>query len=434
MENKIKNIGCLIMLVLTTIAFPTLLLAQSTATDSLDYYIAVAVQNNPGTKAQKLAYEAYLEKIPQAGAFDDPEFTGEFYPSPMNIIGGRSIANFSVMQRFPWFGTRKLARMEAGYESEMQFQQYKSAMDNLILQVSVQWYSMQRLNEQINNNMEQKKFLKNLEELALRRYAAPSGSASPGMSDVLRIRLEQTEVDNNIESLKALLRSEKAKFNMLLNRDVNETVNIGNAIFKTTFLFQIEDILKSIDANNPDLLMIEKEIMAYKAKAEKDKKMSYPMLGIGVQYMLIGKTNEEMFKMGSMNGRDMVMPMVSVSLPLFRKKYHAQQNESVLWQQSNKEKRENTYNNLKSDLYGFKNQLDDAERSIALYEKQTELALTTYNLTVQEFVTGKGDLTNVIQVQRQLLDYQLKKAEAIAGYNSMAVSIEKLTSFNTYHK
>lgn len=434
MENKIKKIGCLIMLVLTTIAFPTLLLAQSTATDSLDYYIAVAVQNNPGTKAQKLAYEAYLEKIPQAGAFDDPEFTGEFYPSPMNIIGGRSIANFSVMQRFPWFGARKAARIEAGYEAETQLQQYKSEMDNLILQVSVQWYSMQRLNEQINNNMEQKKFLKNLEELALRRYAAPSGSASPGMSVVLRIRLEQTEVDNNIESLKALLRSEKAKFNMLLNRDVNETVNIGNAIFKTTFLFQIEDILKSIDANNPDLLMIEKEIMAYKAKAEKDKKMSYPMLGIGVQYMLIGKTNEEMFKMGSMNGRDMVMPMVSVSLPLFRKKYHAQQNESVLWQQSNKEKRENTYNNLKSDLYGFKNQLDDAERSIALYEKQTELALTTYNLTVQEFVTGKGDLTNVIQVQRQLLDYQLKKAEAIAGYNSMAVSIEKLTSFNTYQK
>ena len=434
MENRIKNIGCLIMLVLTTIAFPTLLLAQSTATDSLDYYIAVAVQNNPGTKAQKSAYEAYLEKIPQAGAFEDPEFSGELYPKPMDIIGGRSIANFSVMQRFPWFGARKAARIEAGYEAETQLQQYKSEMDNLILQVSVQWYSMQRLNEQINNNLEQKMLLKNLEELALRRYSAPSGSSSPGMSEVLRIRLEQTEVDNNIESLKALLKSEKAKFNMLLNRDVNETVSIGSAIAKTTFLFQVEDILKSIDANNPDVLMIEKEIMAYKAKAEKDKKMSYPMIGIGAQYMLIGKTNEEMFKMGNMNGRDMVMPMVSVSLPLFRKKYHAQQNESILWQQSNKEKRDNTFNNLKSDFYGFKNQLDDAERSIALYEKQTELALTTYNLTVQEFVTGKGDLTNVIQVQRQLLDYQLKKAEAIAGYNSMAVSIEKLTSFNKYQK
>ena len=45
MENKIKNIGCLIMLVLTTIAFPhTIVGHKSTATDSLDYYIAVAVQ------------------------------------------------------------------------------------------------------------------------------------------------------------------------------------------------------------------------------------------------------------------------------------------------------------------------------------------------------------------------------------------------------
>lgn len=434
MKNRIKNIGCLIIVILAIVALPLQMAAQSTVIDSLDYYIAVAIENNPGTKAQKLAYKAYLQKVPQAGAFDDPEFSGEFFPTPMDIIGGRSIANFSIMQRFPWFGTRKAARIEAGYEAEIQLEQYKSEMDNLILQVSLQWYEMQKLSEQLNNNLEHRGFLKNLEELALRRYAAPSNSSSPGMSDVLRIRLEQTEVDNNIKSLKALLRSEKVKFNMLLNRDVNETVNIGNAIVKTTFLFQIEDILKSIDANNPDLMMIENEIMAYKAKAEKDKKMSYPMIGIGAQYMLIGKTKEEMFKMGNMNGRDMIMPMVSVSLPLFRKKYHAQQNESVLWQQSNKEKRDNTFNNLKSEFYAFKNQLDDAERSIALYKKQTELALTTYNLTVQEFVTAKGNLTNVIQVQRQLLDYQLKKAEAIAGYNSMAISIEKLTSFNTYQK
>src|SRR5699024_11035795 len=218
--------------------------------------------------------------------------------TPMDIIGGRSIANFSIMQRFHWFGTRKAARIEACYEAEIQLEQYKSEMDNLILQVSLQWYEMQKLSAQLNNNLEHRGFLKNLEELALRRYAAPSNSSSPGMSDVLRIRLEQTEVDNNIKSLKALLRSEKVKFNMLLNRDVNETVNIGNAIVKTTFLFQIEDILKSIDANNPDLMMIENEIIAYKAKAEKDKKMSYPMIGIGAQYMLIGKTKEEMFKMG----------------------------------------------------------------------------------------------------------------------------------------
>jgi outer membrane protein TolC len=48
---------------------------------------------------------------------------------------------------------------------------------------------------------------------------------------------------------------------------------------------------------------------------------------------------------------------------------------------------------------------------------------------VQEFVSGTSDLTNVIQVQRQLLDYQLKNVEAIADYNIMAASIQKLISF-----
>ncbi len=430
MKNIVVKAVSLAIFVITAAVIPGGLLAQSAQTDSLDYYIAVAIENNPGTKAQKLAYEAYVQKIAQAGAFKDPELSGEFYPTPMEIIGGRSIANIGVMQSFPWFGARKRARVEAGYEADVQFQQYQSEMDNLILKVSIQWYLMQQLNEQINNNLEHQKYLENLEELALRKYSAPSDNASPGMTDVLKIQLEQAEIENNIESLSALLKTEKTKFNTLLNRGANEPVNIGNAIQKMNYQLDMGDILETIEVNNPDLLALEKEIMSYKAKAEKDRLLSYPTFGIGAQYMLIGKTNEDLFKMGSMNGKDMVMPMVSVSLPIFRNKYHAQQKESVLWQQATKEKRADTFNSLKNEFYGLKNQLDDAERSITLYKKQTELALTIYNLTVQEFVSGKGDLTRVIQVQRQLLDYQLKKSEAIAAYNSLAVSIEKLTSFS----
>src|SRR5690606_21788291 len=124
------------------------------------------------------------------------------------------------------------------------------------------------------------------------------------------------------------------------------------------------------------------------------------------------------------------LPMVSVSLPLFRKKYNAQQKESELWRKSSEENFKNTFNILKSEYYSFRSQLDDAERVVKLYDKQTTLAQTTYNLIVKEFITGKSDLTNVIQVQRQLLDYQLKKAEAIANYNTMVVSIKKLLADN----
>lgn len=404
--------------------------AQEHLKDSLSYYIKVGIENNPGIKSQKYAHGAFLEKIPQAGAFQDPELSMEAYTTSMDIVGGRSIGNVSLMQMFPWFGTRKAARTEATHMANVQNQQYLEAVDNLVFQVSTQWYSMQKLNEQLRNNQENKALLEQLEQLATRKYSSSASSSSGGMSDVLRIQLEVVELENNIESIHSQIKAEKAKFNALLNREATEEIMLGQDIHKVSLMYSEEEILSTIEAKNPMLGMITEEGLAYKAKAEMDRKMSYPMIGIGAEYMVVGKTNNMMLAMEGMNGKDMIMPMVSVSLPLFRKKYDAQQKEGVLWRKSTEENFKNTFNTLKSEYYGFKSQLDDAERAVKLFEKQTTLAQTTYNLVVKEFVTGKSDLTNVIQVQRQLLDYQLRKAEALANYNTMAVSIKKLLSEN----
>lgn len=153
--------------------------AQEQTKDSLSHYIKVAIENNPGVKSQRLVHEAFLQKIPQAGAYQDPELSLEAYTMPMEIIGGRSIGNISLMQMFPWFGTRKAARTEATHMANMQDQQYREAVDNLILQVSTQWYTMQKLNEQLHNNEENKKILDQLEQLALRKFSSPPSTARP---------------------------------------------------------------------------------------------------------------------------------------------------------------------------------------------------------------------------------------------------------------
>lgn len=470
---------------LAVTSFTATAVAQEQPKDSLSHYLHVAIENNPGIKSQKLAHEAYLQKIPQAGAFEDPELSLDFYTKPMDIVGGRSIGNVSVMQMIPWFGTRKSARVEANHMANMQDQQYREVINTLTLQVYTQWYTLQKLNEQLANNRENKSLLEQLEQLALKKFSAPTnsakvtatpkvssqtasspstsassggmnmgggasaaaptasmssgggmsemgGSTASGMSDVLRIGLELIEIENNIESLLSQIKAEKAKFNALLNRDASVEVRLGE-IAKVDFMYTEEDALLAIENNNPMLGMITEEGLAYKAKSDMDKKMSYPMIGLGVQYMIIGKTNDAMLGMGDMNGKDMIMPMMTVTLPIFRKKYKAQQEEGKLWWKSSEQKFQDTYNTLKSEYYGYKSQLDDATRIVTLYEKQSTLAQATYNLIIKEFVSGKSDLTNVIQVQRQLLDYQLKKAEAIANYNMMVASIQNLLSvqYNT---
>jgi len=488
MNKRIKQYIAVLGIVSSTVTT----WAQEIKTDSLAYYTNLAIEHNPGLQSQRLAYEAFLEKIPQAGAFEDPELSMGFYTKPMDIVGGRQIGDLTLMQMFPWFGTKKSAKQEANHMAAMQMQQYIEGKEALILQLHTQWYLLQKLQQQIHNATQNKKLLEQVEQLALKKFSAPSGAtasnsmsstarsssstatttstsssmggmnmgggASPanatassssssgtamasmgggsssGLSDVLRIQLETIEIDNTIERLQAQVKAEKVKFNALLDQPTSSAVSIPNEIKKIDFLLTETEAIALLESNNPMLNMITEEGLAYKAKAEMDRKMSYPMFGVGVQYMIIGKTNDPMLAMGNMNGKDMVMPMVTLSLPIFRKKYKAQQAEGKKWWQSSEEKYNNTRNTLVADYYGFKNQLDDAERTILLLEKQTTLAETTFNLISKEFVTGKSDLTNVIQVQRQLLDYQLKKAEAIATYNTMVASIQNIiASTNNLH-
>ena len=172
------------------------------------------------------------------------------------------------------------------------------------------------------------------------------GSGSSGnMSDVLRIQTEMAELENNLEALLSNRKAAEARFNSLLNRDQSLPVQTSDSLTQKLFSVKDNAVLDSIILSNPMLSMLEAEANAYKAKAEMDKKMSLPMFGIGLQYSIMAKRSEEMARMsgmGNMNGMDMVMPMVKISIPIFRRKYNAQQRESRHYRQASELKYEDT--------------------------------------------------------------------------------------------
>ncbi|MDR1879931.1 MAG: TolC family protein [Tannerellaceae bacterium] len=467
--------------------------------DSLAVYLAVAARENPSVKAAYLDYEAACQKLPQAGAYADPTFEAGIFPEPMEFAAGRQVAQFRLMQMFPWFGTRKAARTEAQHMANMAFEQFREARDNVFMEVYTQWYALCSLRRKIINNKENRQWLEQLEQLALRKfssgtnspekgYASGGGNASPataptassggmdmggsagtastatmppssgssggmrmaaggmggasgGMSEVLRIQLEIMESESNMESLQAEIAAGKARFNTLLNRPAESEVVMPDEWQQLPFRPDVESILHEVAGRNPMLGMLREEALAYEAKAEMDRKMGYPMFGVGIQYMLMSplKTDnllpEEAMGGGDgmtmMNGKDMVMPMASISIPLYRNKYKAARKESQLRREASETKRADTFNKLQAALYQSVYLLEDADRKAGLYRRQADLARTAGDLAMQEFVSGKSDLGSVIQVQRQLLDYRLKEAEAIANYNTLVAAIQKMMSFLT---
>lgn len=101
--------------------------SQAQTTDSLSYYLETAARNNPSVNSSFALYKASLEKIPQAGAFSDPELEMGFFFKPMEQLSGKQVADFTLMQMFPWFGTRKAARSEATEMARMAYEQFREA-------------------------------------------------------------------------------------------------------------------------------------------------------------------------------------------------------------------------------------------------------------------------------------------------------------------
>jgi outer membrane protein TolC len=157
--------------------------------------------------------------------------------------------------------------------------------------------------------------------------------------------------------------------------------------------------------------------------------MGYPMVGLGINYSLINKSNSSMAD-PSMNGKDMIMPMVTVTLPVYRKKYNAMKTEADLLKSATLQNYQATANSLQIEYYRAVQLYQDSERRIKLYENQYQLASKSLELILKSFSTSASGLTDVLRVRQQTLDYELKKVEAIADFNTAIAWLKRLMAYS----
>ena len=155
--------------------------------------------------------------------------------------------------------------------------------------------------------------------------------------------------------------------------------------------------------------------------------MSYPMIGLGLNYMLISK-NE--MSASAMNGKDMIMPMVTVTLPVYRKKYNAMVKEADLMKIATSQNYQATSNSLQNEYYQAVQLYQDSERRVKLYDNQYLLASKSLDLMLKSFSTSTSGLTDVLRVRQQTLDYELKQVEAVADFNNAIAWLKRLMAYS----
>lgn len=448
---------------------------QSIQAQSLDEYLIQAAENNPGLKAAYARYQATAEQVNQA-SLPNPELQVGAFIRPMERYMGNQTADFRLMQMFPWFGMISTQKEEAYHMGQADYQVFLEEKNRLFFEVKSTWNSLLLLQGEQQLAQENLEYLMKYETLALMQYQAgnsialPSNSFRPandtkatsstsqmspmggatrtpmqgspsssssgmsalpmagnssGLTAILQIRLQIKELESTLQQLAANKEVLRYQFQQLLNQPMEADLVLPTTWEKAQLTLAKQDYLDKIKESNPMLGMYASEQMAFTEQGKMAKLEGKPMLGAGVNYMTFTSRLESGMPMG---GQDMVMPMVTLSLPIYRKKIASKIKQADYLKNGAAMQQEETTNQLTLQWASAFRDWEESERLLSLYEAQ--VALVEQQLSVMETTYSGGtlSLSEVVQTQQLLLDYRRKKLNALYQQHQSLAQLDALHS------
>lgn len=397
----------------------TLLYSCLSFAQTLDDYFKIAAENNPGLQAIYKEYEAALQKVPQVNTLPDPTFSFGYFISPVETRVGPQQARFSLTQMFPWFGTLKAQGNVASLMAEAKFQNFIDARNRLYLQVASAYYPLYELKDFIRIEQENISILESYKTIANQKFKNGTGA----IVDVLRVDIMLKDAQTNLTILKDKEKPLLTAFNKLLNRPETESVQFSDTL-KVEILS--DNYRKdSLIATNSKLKALDLKLQASQAAEIVSQKQGLPKLGVGLDYVLVGERTDMAI---SDNGKDILMPMVSVSIPIFRKKYNAAMKEAQLMQESYTYQKQEVTNMLISEYEMVWFQVQQQFQLLSLYEQQIETSQQSLNILFTSYGNSGKEFEEVLRMQQQLLKYQKLSATALAQYHIAVEKINYITS------
>lgn len=389
-----------------------------------DEYFKIALENNPGLQAKYKEFEAAMQKIPQVSTLPDPTFSVSAFGRMTETRVGPQRARFTLTQMFPWFGTLRAQGDIASLMAEAKYQSFLDARNKLYYQVAAAYYPLYELHQWQQIERENIDILQSYKTIANSKFKNGTGT----MVDVLRVDIMLKDATTNLSILNNKERTLLATFNMLLNRTENEAVAVSDSL---VIFFLPEDFRKdSLFVKNPVLDELDLKIKVSEAAEIAASKQSLPKLGVGLDYIIVGKRTDLESGMAAPagNGQDAIMPMVSVSLPIYRKNFKAAVKEAQLMQENYSLQKVEYANSLTSGYEMTWFEIQQEQELLQLYDQQIKESNQVLNLLISAYGNSGKEFEEVLRMQQQLLKYEKMKATAEVQYQIAIAKLNYLTA------
>lgn len=382
----------------------------------LEDLIQEAYTNSPEIQKFDVQYKIASEKVNEANSLRNTDFNFGYMAVAPEMEMPMERFRVSVMQMLPWFGTISARKNYAASMAEAQYVEVVIAKRKLALSISQRYYQLYEIRakqEVLDKNIT---LLQTYERLALNSLEVGKASAV----DVLRLQIRQNELRQQKEVLLQENKEIQAAINSLMNLPYDkEVVVVGS--------FEIPEEenyynYENLDVN-PELLKYDKLYQSVEQAEVLNQKESAPMLGFGVEYV-----NQENSPMITSPYKDMVMPMVSLSIPIFNNKYKSQTRQNELRKQEIQFQKEERLNVLKADLSKAISQQNQARIKFSIQKQNLKQAEDAEEILIKNYETGIIDFKDILDIQELQLKFQMAQIESVTMYYVQSAIINYLSN------
>lgn len=381
-------------------------------------YIQEAEKNNPEIQAFELRYNIAEEKVNEADWIPNTEIGAGYFVSEPETRTGAQRARFSVKQMLPWFGTISARENYASSMAEAQFVEVTIAKRKLALSVSQFYYQLYEIRAKQEVLDENIALLQTYERLALTSLEVGKASAV----DVLRLQIRQNELQQEKDVLIQQDKGIQAAINGLLNREYDK-----DALVVSSLEIPEEDNFYSYEALsvNPELLKYDKLYASVAQSELLNQREALPMLGFGLDYIPVSERTDMNF---SDNGKDIVMPMVSITIPIFNNRYKSISKQNELRKQEIQSQKDERLNVLVAELSKAISQRNQSRIKFNTQEKNLKQAEDAEEILIKNYETGTIDFNDVLDIQELQLKFQMGQIETTKLYYVQTALINYLTN------
>ena len=374
--------------------------------------------NNASLKSAYLKWQSELFKIYPAGALPDPVLSYTYYIQEVETRVGPQKNALSLMQQFPWFGKLDLKEAMQQDLAKSKKAEFDLVKNSLFSKVEQLYYDYWYLQQSLRIAQENIRLLESLEPIVRNKIKIGEGS-----KDLIKLQIEIGKVTDVRDNLKLRKIPLDAELNQLLNRPARAQVGLIAILDKVKENWEEDKLLNAV-SNNPGMIRFDHLRSAASNKARLADKNKYPDFSVGIKWVQTDRS----FANTPENGKDPVMATVGFSIPWDQRKYNELISSAMSDYRAVNWAKLEYKNSLQAKLKKVLFEIEDNLRVIKLYRDtlipKTEESL---NLSLQAYRNAKESFIGFVDIQRQLLNFQLVLEKSRRNIAKQKTMIEEIT-------